>query len=652
MKNLIKFLVLSSVFTLFFACSKSEGGDASQSSATKSGSAIEAYEDAIMKEAKEIESMSFACPTQVDADLKVEGMTEEVQWLYAKYPDLGSPLVKKGATWKDALFEYPTTFRYFGPESNVSTRDIMQGNPALVGISDETREFYSFAATHWAFSNDGKSIYFKLREDMKWSDGEPCTADDYLFAKEAMGCPEAEDVFWADHWERHNIEKINKYCIKCTSLEEKQDPKSILLLNLNMVPVPKHFFKGKIEKEWYKEYNYKYHPTLGPYMMAEDENIKGELLVFKKVPDWWGHKVLGNGMANFGKIEYKIVTGGNDITKEYFYKGELNTFALNIPQEWKDSANNEKVANGYIDRWVFNEVPLQGITGIMFNVQAPFVNDVKVRQALYYAIDMQGMIDNALYGEYKKCENISIGHVWGGYDFDDHTIKKPAFDPKKAGEMLAEAGYSELDTDGIRKNAKGERATFELIYSAAHHTERLTVLKEQAKKAGVDLQLKMMQQGMFNTVLNRKHQAWFGGMSTWYLPTYWQYFNSGLANKIPSNNFFGYANPEMDKLIEVERTTDDLAVLAETAKKIQRLVDKEALVIPSYYLDFIRIGAWKWVRFPAWTNLKYDATGASDPRWGYLWIDEDIKKEVEEAMASGKTFEPKTWRLSKRYVTE
>ena len=95
MKNLIKFLVLSSVFTLFFACSKSEGGDASQSSATKSGSAIEAYEDAIMKEAKEIESMSFSCPTQVDADLKVEGMTEEVQWLYAKYPDLGSPLVKK-----------------------------------------------------------------------------------------------------------------------------------------------------------------------------------------------------------------------------------------------------------------------------------------------------------------------------------------------------------------------------------------------------------------------------------------------------------------------------------------------------------------------------------------------------------------------------
>ena len=68
--------------------------------------------------------------------------------------------------------------------------------------------------------------------------------------------------------------------------------------------------------------------------MAEDENITGELIVFKKVPDWWGHKVLGNGMANFDKIEYKVITGGLDIMKELFYKGELYSYALNIPQEW------------------------------------------------------------------------------------------------------------------------------------------------------------------------------------------------------------------------------------------------------------------------------------------------------------------------------
>ena len=132
-------------------------------------------------------------------------------------------------------------------------------------------------------------------------------------------------------------------------------------------------------------------PTIGPYVMAEDENVKGELIVFKKVPDWWGHKVFGEGMANFDRIEYKVVTGGLDIVKEMFYKGELYVHALNIPQEWKDSADIDNIANGYIDRWVFNMVPMVGMSGIHFNTQADFVNDVKVRQALYYAIDMQGM---------------------------------------------------------------------------------------------------------------------------------------------------------------------------------------------------------------------------------------------------------------------
>ncbi|MGP1438579.1 MAG: ABC transporter substrate-binding protein [Treponema sp.] len=648
MKNLFKFLVVCFAIGLIWSCSKSEGGGSGNAS---SDGYVEAYEKMVMKENGELDPTSFTCPTQVDPTLKVEGVEEEVDWLYAKFPDLGSPLCKKGGVWKSALFEYPTTFRICGPESNVGTRDLMGPNTALVGISGESREFYSVSATHWAFSNDGKSVYFKLREDMKWSDGMPCTADDYVFYYEAMLDPDMEDFFYSDYWSKRKVEKINTYCIKVTDLEDKINPKSTLLLQLNMSPMPKHFFPNGIEKGWYKEYNYKFMPTIGPYFMAEDENIRGELIVFKKVPDWWGHKVYGNGMANFDRVEYKVITGGLDISKEYFYKGELYTYALNIPQEWREAANNDRVANGYIDRWVFNMVPMVGFSGIHFNVQAAFVNDLRVRQALYYAIDMQGMIDNALYGEYPRYYNIGMGHVWGGYDFDDHTITKPSFDPKKAGEMLAEAGYSTVGSDGIRMNSKGERATFELLYSQAHHTERLTVLREQAKKAGVDLQLKMMQQGMFNVVLNRRHQAWFGGLTTFYYPTYWQSFSRELVNTVPSNNFYGYSSDEMEKLIKVEQESSDLAVLSENCKAIQRLVDKEALIIPDYYLNFRRLATWKWVRFPSWGNLKFAGDDdISNPFWGYFWIDEDIKKEVEDAMASGKTFEPKVWRLSKRYI--
>ena len=615
-------------------------------------SAIEKYESLIIKESEKTENRSFASPTQIDTKLNVKGAEKNLKWFYAKAPDLSSPLCKKGGVWKASLFEYPTTFRAFGPESNVSTRNLMSPNPHLVGISEETREFYSFAASHWAFSSDGKSIYFKLREDLKWSDGKPCTADDYVFYQEAMIDPDTEDFFMEDYWalDKRKVEKINNYCIKVTNMEEKTETQSILLLHLNMTPLPKHFFPNGIKREWYRSYNYKFMPTIGPYYMAEDENIKGELIVFKKVPNWWGHKVLGNGMANFDKIEYKVIRGGLDIMREYFYKGELYVYALNIPQEWWDSAYRESVNNGYIDRWVFNMVPLQGFSGIHFNTQAEFVNDVRVRRALYYAIDMQGMIDNALYGEYKRYHNIGMGHLWGGYDFDDQSITKPDFDPKKAGELLAEAGYSKIGSDGIRTTTDGRRASFVLLYSQPHHTERLTVLREQAKKAGVDLLLKMMQQGMFSAVLNRRYQAWFGGMTTYYYPSYWQSFSSVNADIIPSNNFYGYKSDAMDRLITIEETSNDLALRAEITKAIQRLVHEDAIIIPDYYLDFRRMAMWKWIRFPAYGNLKYSDDEVFDPMWGYFWIDEDIKKEVDDAMARGKKYKPRTWRLSERYI--
>lgn len=174
-------LVLMSCFCVTSFAQKTGRRSLKVAYANSESVAIRRYEKATLDENYNIRSRSFSSPTKVDTKLKVKGITEKVKWLSASAPDLSSPLCKKGGTWKSCLFEYPSTFRIFGPESNVSTRSLMASNPGLVGISAETREFYVAVATHWAFSNDGKAVYFKLREDLKWSDGVPCTADDLCF---------------------------------------------------------------------------------------------------------------------------------------------------------------------------------------------------------------------------------------------------------------------------------------------------------------------------------------------------------------------------------------------------------------------------------------------------------------------------------------
>ena len=95
-----------------------------------------------------------------------------------------------------------------------------------------------------------------------------------------------------------------------------------------------------------------------------------------------------------------------------------------------------------------------------------------------------------------------------------------------------------------------------------------------------------------------------------------------------------------------------MAEKAEDNKKIERLVHEEALVIPHYYLDFVRSGVWKWIRMPSWGNRKLDYDEDFMNYKGCMWIDEDIRQEVLKAKAEGKTFEPRVWTPSTRYISE
>jgi microcin C transport system substrate-binding protein len=370
------------------------------------------------------------------------------------------------------------------------------------------------------------------------------------------------------------------------------------------------------------------------------------------VKNWWGYAYDYNKYRfNIDTVEYRVITGGNDIVRNYFYNAELDHFYQIIPAEWANGSEAEKFKQGYIDReWAYY-VPLTGVSGIVFNTKDPLFSDVNVRKGMYYAINIQKMIDTALRGEYSRYHNIGIAHVFAGINFDDDTIRKPDFDPAKAGALFDKAGFATIGSDGIRQNAKGDKLTFELLYSSPNHTERLSVLREEAKKAGVDLQLKLQQKGLFGAVLEKKYQAWWGGMSTSMTPDYFEYFHSSYANDPQTNNFFGYANKEMDALVEAYRAEASLAKKAEIDKKIQRLVDQEALVVPNYYVPFYRGATWKWIRFPKWLSQQFNddffephsVNNGYGAYFGYNWIDQDIKKEVQDAMKNKKYYEPRVF---------
>ena len=138
------------------------------------------YEHLIAEEAKKLPD--FSVKVIEDKNLKVEGLPEEVVWLTANMPDFGSPQTKKGGTLHLNESQFAENYRFIGPQGNHSQRDYMYSSSGLMWASDETKEWYPVECSHWAFGADNQTVYYKLREEIKWSDGTPCTADDYVWA--------------------------------------------------------------------------------------------------------------------------------------------------------------------------------------------------------------------------------------------------------------------------------------------------------------------------------------------------------------------------------------------------------------------------------------------------------------------------------------
>ena len=110
-------------------------------------------------------------------------LPDNLEWLTNDTdPTYASPDAKKGGMFNTTIMSFPLTFRVVGPDSNSSFRSAILGNQlSLIGIHPNTENIVPELATHWAYGDDKKTMYFKLNPRARWSDGEPVTAGDFAY---------------------------------------------------------------------------------------------------------------------------------------------------------------------------------------------------------------------------------------------------------------------------------------------------------------------------------------------------------------------------------------------------------------------------------------------------------------------------------------
>lgn len=337
--------------------------------------------------------------------------------------------------------------------------------------------------------NEDATVYtFKLKEGIKWHDGEAFTAEDVAFTYETTCHPDfgkgydefsaallGADAYHegtADHVE--GIKVIDDYTVSFTFTEPYLDA---LVKFIDKPVLAKHIWESTPVGEWGDATELLQNPVgTGPYKFVEfvpDQYVK---LVAN--PDYFkGEPLIKNfifKVSNTDTCQAELVNGDIDITEVRTWRPEgTKTFLENnIPMAEQVDTN---------------------ATYLVFDTTDPVLSDVRIRQAIIYALDRQAMVDGLVAGH----GSLSNALMKPSLSVYPDTLNTYDYSIEKSKELLKEAGYEDTNGDGI-VDKDGKNLVLTLQHSAGSNDELVQVIQNFAKAAGIQIDLVGQD---FNTVL-------------------------------------------------------------------------------------------------------------------------------------------------------
>lgn len=617
-------------FLLLTGCGKKDASTSTAgSNATESAADIRPEMMAFYADHPEFFTLD-ATPADLPADLEWENGAE--------VKPFASPHAKRGGTLRGAIDDFPRTLRVIGPDSNGSFRAFIHDNNSLslLGKHPDTAAYYPALATSWALAPDGKTMYFRLDPDARWSDGRPVIADDFAFAFFFYRTPYINAPWYNNFYSENytHFTKFDDHTIAITAKEAKPDIYDRLG---SLGPVSAHFYQ-ELGPDFPQRYQWRLTPTTGPYTVKDADIKKGQSITLSRVEDWWASdKPFFAHRYNFARIQLDVIRDP-DKTFEAFKRGDLDVHSLTLPKYWYDKLpdTDPLVQSGYIHKTVFyNEVPRPPY-GLYINSSRPLLSDRDIRVGINYAVNFQLVIDSYFRGDYTRMQTSDDGYALVPFP----GIKSRPFSVEKAAESFAQAGFVERGPDGILVNAKGQRLSFTVTTGYKPLQDVLSILKQEARKCGLELNLEVLDgTTAWKKIQEKQHDIAFSafGVGVEMYPRYWEFYHSVNANKAQTNNLTNLDDPAIDALIERYDRATSMDEVRTIAFELETRLREQAVFVPGFVIPFFRTGYWRWMHWPEGFGHRL-SQGAMDD--GVAWIDEDEKTATRAARSSGKTFSP------------
>lgn len=454
----------------------------------------------------------------------------------------------------------------------------------------------------------GIAVTIKLRTGLAWGDGAPVSAHDIAFTWKIARDPNsgfADPHAWG----------------QVRSLDVVDDHTAVLHLDRAVYDynrwgtiLPEHiesavYTRAKAPGEYMNQTTFNRAPTTpglynGPFLITSYRS--GAEIVLEPNPHWAGKqpglkRIVLRAIENTAALEANLLSGDVDMVA-----GE--GIGLTIDQVIA-------LRKRHPEAWTYIFKPSLAYEHIDLQSANPVLTDIRVRQALLFAIDRKTLTDK-LFAGLQPVANSWVNPLDPNYTNDLPTYP---FDSARARSLLTAAGWTP-GSDGICRNAKGDRLTIELGTTAGNRLRELTeqVLQSEWRSACVEIMIKNEPARTFFGQ-TMKHRQFTGmAMYAWISAVDSSPRNTLASDQIPRStnnwsgaNYMAFSNPEMDADITRGEQELDPAKRKPIWADMQRIYAEQLPALPLFFRSEAHV-------IPSWLK-GYAPTGTSS--FGSLWAE-------------------------------
>lgn len=538
-----------------------------------------------------------------------------------KYPldfthfDYVNPDAPVGGTYSTGVAEI--TFDSFN-------RFILKGNPAIglplifdslmTGSYDEADAMYGLVAKSIEYPEDRLWAAFEIREEARFADGSPITAEDVVFTFNILR-EKGHPSFRVNYVNVTGAEAEGPLRVRFDfhpDAPRRDLPMAVAALSV-------------LSEAWYSSHDFAESSLIpplgcGPYVIDQFET--GRTIVYRRNPDYWGwHLPVNRGRWNYEHVRFEYF---RDRTAEFeaFKSGAYTFKQENWSKQWATGYDFPAINRGDVVRETLPDHRPSGSQGYWFNMRREKLSDPRVRQAIALGFDFEWSNSRLFYGLYTRTDSFFEGGPMQASGLPSPAelallepladqlppgvLDQPAYVPpvtdgsgrnrkglRAAVRLLEEAGWTVQDR--LRRNAEGETLSIEFIDTSPAF-ERITVpYIQNLRKIGIDATHRTIDPAQykkriddydFDIVTDRKVMSLTPGVELR------DYFHSSSANSKGSENLAGVASPAVDALIDVIERADNRERLTVAVKALDRVLRAMFIWVPQWYKGANTVAYW------------------------------------------------------------